>query len=57
MIYNLVISFFCNLCFFDLPVLIQIGNFIEPVLVEIRDIKYIFAAAKSKRWVKIQQSA
>ena len=29
--------------------LFQIGNYIEPVLVEIRDIKYIFAAAKSKR--------
>ncbi|KAL5251969.1 hypothetical protein ACHWQZ_G014942 [Mnemiopsis leidyi] len=34
----------------------QIGNFIEPVLVEIRDIKYIFAAAKSKS-VKEQRSA
>ncbi|XP_063678291.1 uncharacterized protein LOC134814173 [Bolinopsis microptera] len=34
----------------------QIGNYIEPVLVEIRDIKYIFAAAKSKS-VKEQRSA
>ena len=38
-------------------VLCQIGNFIEPVLVEIRDIKYIFAAAKSKRWVQILRDA